>query len=452
MRLMTLQAKLLGRLEFSLDGQILPLPSGQALEVLVFLASNAGVRSWVELEENVGLTRLEVASLGFGAFGPHLEFLDAGAFLNAESDVQEYFANALDLRVLARLRGVIAPDLESSNETFWAWLDRERFAVTRTFLAALLDHGARLDGEGRTREAEANLAYVVKQCDLVRASNREDAARLTLELSRYHWRLNRPEQTVTLIREAIPDLPPAEARAGSINLGAALVRCGRPKETLEALTDLPEQNDSRGWALVHRGNAERWLGELEQAISTADEAFRLAKLESDGHLAVAALTVKGEALLERAIQAGTEPKNAVIAFGQAIGIAEVLGEDASAGVLAGLGHAHAVWGSKQKALDGAEKAFKRARAARDGVSATRALLVLYATTRIGSFARNALTEARACQHKPLEMLALIAVAEKERDVTLAQDALGLAQHIGSPFGMERARAVLDMLEPIRTQG
>jgi tetratricopeptide (TPR) repeat protein len=449
---MTLHAKLLGKLEFSLDGQVLRLPSGRALEVLVFLAVRASVRSWAELEANVGVTRPEVESLGFGAFRSHLEFLDAGAFLNAESDVQEYFANAQDLRVLARLRGVVAPDLESSHEAFRAWLAHERFAVTRTFLVALLDHGARLEAEGRTREAEANLAYVVKQRDLIRASSREDAARLTLELSRYHWRLNRPEQTVARIREAIPDLEPAESCEANINLAAALVRYGRPKEALEALTDLPEANDSRGWALVHRGNAERWLGSFEQAILTADEAFRLAKLESDGYLAVSALTVKGEVLLERAIQTGTEPKDAVIAFGQAIGIAEVLGEDASTGVLAGLAHAHAVWGSKQKALDGAEKAFKRARAARDGVSATRALLALYATTQIGGFARNALMEARACRHKPFEMLALIAVAEKERDPTLAQDALGLAQDMGSPFGMKRAKAALEALEPVRTQG
>ncbi len=452
MRLMTLHAKLLGTLEFSLDGQALPLPSGRALEVLVFLAARAGVRSWAELEANVGLTRPELESLEFGAFRSQLAFLDAGASLNAESDVQEYFANTLDVRVLARLRGVVAPGLESPREAFRAWLAHERFTVTRTFLVALLDHGARLENQGRAREAEANLAYVVKQRDLVRASSREDAARLTLELSRYHWRLNRPEQTVALIREAILDLEPAEAREANINLGASLVRCGRLTEALEVLADLPQTNDSRGWGLVHRGSAERWLGSFEQAISSADEAFGLAKLESDGHLAVSALTVKGEALLERAIQTGTEPKDAVIAFGQAVGIAEVLGEDASAGVLAGLGHAHAVWGSKQKALDVAEKGFKRARAARDGVSATRALLALYAITRIGGFARNALTEARACQHKPFEMLALIAVAEKERDPTLAQDALGLAQRMGSEFGMERAKAVLEALEPVRTQG
>lgn len=285
-----------------------------------------------------------------------------------------------------------------------------------------------------------------KQLEIVRASSPHFAALGTLELSRHHWRLNRPERTIDLIQEALPDLTLDEAREARVNLGAALVRSGRLEDAIRALETLPESGSSRAWGLVHLGNAQRWAGALEEAVRVADDAFSIAKIESDGHLAVAALIVKGEALLERATLERREPKDAVIAFGQGVGISEVLGEDASAGVLAGLAHAHAVWGNKPKALEGAEKAFKRARAAKDGVNATRALLALYAATHIGSFARNALSEARLCHHRPLEMLALIAVADKERDAQTAQDALELAEQIGARGGIERARSLLASLK------
>jgi tetratricopeptide (TPR) repeat protein len=288
--------------------------------------------------------------------------------------------------------------------------------------------------------------YVQKQLEMVHALDPYFGALLRLELSRYHWRLNRPARTIELIQAALPNLTPTDTAEARVNLGAALVRCGRLQDAIQTLELLPESGSSRGWGLVHLGNAHRWAGALEDAVQNADEAFSIAKQESDGHLAIAALIVKGEALLDRATTQQREPKEAVIAFGQGVGISEVLGEDASAGVLAGLAHAHALWGNKAKALEGAEKAFKRARAAKDGVSATRALLALYAATHIGSFARNARSEARLCQHRPLEMLALIAVADKERDAQTAQDALDLAQQIGARGGIERAQSVLESLK------
>lgn len=441
----SVRASLFGRLEFEANGQILPLPSGSALELIVYLAARPGLRGWAELEANLGLRRDQIEALEFGAFGTHLELNEQGAFLDAESDLVDYLAAQGDIRALARLRGELAPGLGASNPVFQAWLERERFEVARVFLVALLDHAARLENEGKTREAEANLEYVQKQLEVVRTSSPHFAALLRLELSRHHWRMNRPERTVELIQGALPDLPPADASEARVNLGAALVRCGRLAEAIRALSRLPESGSSRGWGLVHLANAMRWTGALEDAVRVADEAYALSKQESDGHLAVAALTVKGESLLERAILEGREPKEAVIAFGQGIGISEILGEDASAGVLAGLAHAHAVWGNKPKALEGAEKAFKRARAARDGLNATRALLTLYAATHIGSFARNALSEARSGQHRGLEMLALIAVADKERDPGIAREALALAEEIGARGGAERARAVLDSL-------
>ena len=61
----------------------------------------------------------------------------------------------------------------------------------------------------------------------------------------------------------------------------------------------------------------------------------------------------------------------------------------------------------------------------------RALLALYATTHIGSFARNALTEARTYSHKPLELLASLCVLEKDTDPELAVQALELARLTGN---------------------
>ena len=73
---------------------------------------------------------------------------------------------------------------------------------------------------------------------------------------------------------------------------------------------------------------------------------------------------------------------------------------------------------------------------------SRALLSLYATTRIVSFAKNALSEARACQHKPLEVLALLELATREHNPEWMLEARVIAEQIGS----ERLLARLNELE------
>jgi tetratricopeptide (TPR) repeat protein len=248
---------------------------------------------------------------------------------------------------------------------------------------------------------------------------------------------------VQRIETALDDLEPAQALEARVNLGAALLRVGRVRDAVQSLETLPETGSSRGWGLLHRANALRFTDDLERAVRDADAAYTLAARDEDGYLAVAALNVKGESLLELAIQNASEPKDAVIAFGKALGISEVLGEDASALTLAGLAHAHAVWGNQQKALEQAEKAFKRARAAKDSSATIRALLSLYATTRIGSFARNALQEARTARHKPYELLAALTVLEKDRTPELTQATLELARMIGSRRWLQRAERLGD---------
>jgi tetratricopeptide (TPR) repeat protein len=426
---MSLTANLLGQFEFFMAGAA--IEPGLSLELLVYLAANPGLRSWSELEAVLEDPR--------GVIFPEVlrDFVleDAsGLRLICSSDLQDYRAAGNNLRTLAKLRGEFAPGLTSGNPRFTAWLEAARFEVQRQFLTALLAHAGGLEDKGRKLEASKNLEFVERE--RTKFENPMFAAKLELDLARYEWARGRPVTSAARLEHAIPNLEPALADEARVNLGAALVRLGRPLEAIQHLT-VVNHADSRGWALAHLANARRVRGELSAALELADQAFATAKREQDGELAVAALVVRGESLLERAIEAKLEPKDAVIAFGQALGISEVLGEEASAGVLAGLAHAHAVWGSKQKALEMAEKAFKRARTAKDGPNATRALLSLYATTKIVSFAKNALSEARTCQHKPLEVLALLELAARDHSPELISQARVIVEQMGSSRLLER---------------
>jgi hypothetical protein len=440
-----LYAKLLGSIEFELDGEIIGGVQGRSLELLVFLASDGLSKTWSELEV-LGFSQddLEVAELG-----PVREFLMVekdSLRLEAGSDVQDYLNAGANLRTLTSLRAEFAPGLDSSHLAFKTWLARERFELHKIFLKALLENSAGLFETGRTEEATKNLMFVLKERDKYLGVNPQFGAEISLELAGFEWRLNHPEKSAEHLQIALPHLQGIKADHVKANLASALIRVGKPKDVIALLERLPEHLEAKGWALVHLANAYRILDDTENSLKFALEAYDISSLEQDGFMAVAALTVQGEALLERAILDGVNPKDAVIAFGKAVGISEVLGEDASAGVLAGLGHAHAVWGSKNKALEVSEKAFKRARAAKDAANTTRALLALFATTKIGSFARNALTEARVAGHKPYELLALLEVADKEKDKVSAQEALVLAQLIGSKRLETRASNLIHQLE------
>ena len=421
-----LHASLLGRLEFTLNGAPIAAPTGRALELLVFLASSPERRSHSELEAIFG-SLSDSLSAGLADFAPFLEFDADGVRFVGSSDVNAYRSLAGDLKGLSKLRGAFCAGLTSSNPAFTAWLEAERFALRRIFLSALLQNAAQLSESGRVKEGQANLAFVQRERATLEP---RFAAELSLELARYFWRLNQPDLAVQTLETALPDLHGNVCDEAIVNLGAALVRVGRLEEAV-ALLETVVSGASHGWALAHCANAQRFAGQLVAAIVTADLAYRAAVADEDGFLAVSALCVKGEALLETAVMDETEPLEATIAFGKAFGITEMLGEEASAAPLAGLAHAQAVWGNQQKALEQAEKAFKRARAAKDSASVIRALLALYATTRIGSFARNALSEASAYQHKPLELLATLAVLEKDADSALAAHALELARLTGN---------------------
>jgi hypothetical protein len=440
-----LYAKLLGSICFELDGVPVTGLSGRSLEFLVFLASRGLSKTWSELEV-LGFSGDALAAAELEPVRAFLLIENDSLRLEAGSDVQDYLSAGANLRTLTSLRGEFVPGLDSSVPAFQAWLARERFELHKVFLKALLENSAGLFEAGRTEEASKNLEFVVKECQKYLELKPDFGAEISLELARFEWRLNRPEKSVEHLQMALPNLSGIQGELVKANLASVLIRVGKPGQVIALLEQLPEHLEAKGWALIHLANAYRILDDLENSLKFALEAFDISNLEQDGFMAVAALTVQGEALLEKAILEGVNPKESVIAFGKAVGISEVLGEDASAGVLAGLGHAHAVWGSKNKALEVSEKAFKRARAAKDAANTTRALLALYATTKIGSFAHNALTEARVAGHKPYELLALLEVSEKEKVVSLAREALRIAQEIGSKRLEARASNLVRQFE------
>jgi hypothetical protein len=386
---------LLGPLAASLAGQPGPLPgpNSAARDLLLVLA--------IEPAQAAAL-------LGPALDGAALELRQLGlaALLDQPEQIQSDLKTALattDLRGLAPLRQQLAADHQAHTPVLANWLIEARFTANRHFYRALLDHAARLYGDGRQAEASANRDYVLRQCQQLRP---DLAAQLRLDVAAYHWRLQQSQASSELIEAALPDLASEARRKAAISLAAALVRLGRCTQALAALHELPSAPADQGWAWLHRANAQRWLGQLEAAQSSSASALALAKSQGDGHLAVAALLVTGECWLVLAQQDQPQQKalakNAVFALGQALGISEVLGEAAGAAVLAALGHAHALWGSPSKAFEVAEKGFKRARSAHDNAAAARALLALLVASQNPSYGRQALAEARLAGHRPLE--------------------------------------------------
>jgi tetratricopeptide (TPR) repeat protein len=390
-----LSVRLLGTIEFVADGLLLDAPP-PLLQVLVRLAcSNQPV--FVAVPKDVG------------GFAPYLEQLPDGAWrLECASDVLRYWVTS-DLKSLHQHKAELAPSCPSLDPEFDDWLECQRFALRLHFLKTLLENAHGLFDTKRLPEAQKNLEYVERE-----THNLEPrfAGQVHLELGRFWFRRNQLPQAAAQFETALGLLESSAKASASVNYAAILVRLGRLEEALSAL-EPPPNGEAKGWALLHRANALWFLERLPEALDSANAAFSEAKHNEDGFLAMSAKTIAGEVLLAQAIEQNTEPKEAAIVLGQAIGIAEVLSEEASALTLAVLAHTHAVWDAKQKALEMAERAFKRARAAKDPTATIRALVALYAITGIGSFARNALKEAQTATHKPLEQVALGLVAQVE---------------------------------------
>ncbi len=415
-----LSVRLLGTIEFKIDDAVVQIPKSELLFCLVRLAAS-----------DVPI-KLETIPNNLSIFEPYLEKIGETWRLECASDVLLYRASSDNLKTLHQLKADFAPSLPTGTPEFELWLAQERFLLRKVFLVALLENAAGLEENGKLEAANKNLVYV--QTEQLKLESKF-AGLLGLELAKYHWRRKRILETAQTIEAALPLLEPVAKLEANVNYAAALVRLGRLEEAVNALETLPNTL-SRGWALLHRANALCFLERYSQCLEDSQAAFLEAQKNGDGFLAMSAKTIAGEALLQQAMANGSEPKEAVIALGQAVGISEVLSEEANALTLAVLAHAHAIWGAKQKALEMAERAYKRARSAKDNTATIRALISLFAITKIGSFARNALTESRTTTHKPLELRALLLVADKEKDSNLAQEALIMAQAQNS-LGLEQ---------------
>ncbi|MFN3265222.1 MAG: hypothetical protein ACK41E_00105 [Deinococcales bacterium] len=385
---------LLGKIGFMIDQKPVAIPAPSLLEPLVRLAcTNEPIELEMPKEQ--------------GVFAPYLEQMPSGAWrLECASDVLLYYATT-DLKTLHRQKAILAPDCPSVSAEFDRWLEAERFAVHLHFLKVLLENTQGLLEASRLPEAQKNIEYVEREAQ---SQKPNFAAQVWLELGKFYHRLNRLAEAATHFETGLALLAPAEQASAKVNYAAILVRLGRLEQALSALEPLPD-GEAQGFALLHQANALWFLGRLPEARASAEAAFQAAKASEDGFLAMSAKTLIGEVLLTQAKATQSEPKEAAIVLGQAIGIAEVLSEEASALTLAVLAEVHLLWGAKQKALEMAEKAYKRARAAKDPTATIRSLLSLYGITKIGSFAHNALKEAQAVTHKPLELVAVGLVAE-----------------------------------------
>ena len=114
---MSLTAKILGGLEFSIAGDRIAgsaVEPGLSLELLVYLAANPGLRPWSELEAVFENARAVTIPEPFRDF-----VLEDGAGLRliCSSDLQDYRAAGNDLKILAKLRAELAPGLNPEGHS-----------------------------------------------------------------------------------------------------------------------------------------------------------------------------------------------------------------------------------------------------------------------------------------------------------------------------------------------
>lgn len=122
----------------------------------------------------------------------------------------------------------------------------------------------------------------------------------------------------------------------------------------DALILIEPFND--GYITLQRALINYWRGNMNQALVCAQEGYSAAKAQKDVLLAIASLTLEGEALLVI-----KDAKQAVISFGKALGLTEYSGDERLTILpLAGLGHAQHDWGYPEKATRTLKKALSHA--------------------------------------------------------------------------------------------
>ena len=127
---------------------------------------------------------------------------------------------------------------------------------------------------------------------------------------------------------------------------AALLRLGQPQDALDVL---PVVQSAREAVLKARA---AWQLQQEDALVQAEKARQLARKEGDAGAIIASAALLGEMHL-------TEPRTALRTLAEGLKVAEVIGAEADAYLLAVLAHAQARSGGTGKAQKTAAKALSR---------------------------------------------------------------------------------------------
>ncbi len=324
-------------------------------------------------------------------YGERLEAQGTQFRLLAESDVVEYWREAYrDLDRLRRLYGELAPGFRSPLPEFQAWLEAEREEILRGLWSTAVGKAGMLADAHREEEAKRLLLQMEEAYPL--------EPRTALDLADLYWRLADPEGTARVlaaVRERVEDR--ARPRL-QLNLGAALVRAGRVEEGRRLLEELVAGTyDERYWALLHLGQLEVLSGEPGIAEARAREVREMAEQAGEYELLLLALLLEGEALLRqgRAREAATGPLPA------ALGLQELAGRPFSSVSLALLAEAQGLWGKgRARAVELAEKAYRRAAIERDPHAISRALFAWAVAARDPEKLQAARHQARLAGHEP----------------------------------------------------
>jgi len=145
-----------------------------------------------------------------------------------------------------------------------------------------------------------------------------------------------------------------------------LIRDGSISDALDLLKTLLDSNqnntDSIGYINLQLANANLYLQQSNDAVTIADTIIPQAKEDRDALLSIAALVTKGEAIIDMVtFDNYDEIQAAIEAFGKALGISEFFDDEKMTVLpLAGLAHAHWLWGNPKKAMELCERSQLRA--------------------------------------------------------------------------------------------
>ena len=156
-------------------------------------------------------------------------------------------------------------------------------------------------------------------------------------------------------------------------LGELLASMATAEHQTDDLKDIHSNNQSenvseahyKNYALLQLGNAKLYLEQYNQLHEIIDKLIVQAKEERDALLSIAALVTKGEAIIDSVTFSvdDSEVQAAIEVFGKALGISEFFDDEKMTILpLAGLAHAHWLWGNPRKATELAERAAARANA------------------------------------------------------------------------------------------